>query len=231
MAEYFAEFLEGCAFTETDGCRAMDCAVSSRHLFRCDVSRPKPMTFKWSSYARSLTKNAMKGMLTGPITMLEWSFVRDEIPRKDTARQIALAMRDEVRDLEAIGMPIIQVDEPALREGLLVRRSDWAPYLEWAVKASKPATSGIKDATQIHTHMCYCQFEDILPSIAGLDADLISMESARSKMQLPQAFRFHGYPNEIGPGVFDIHTPRMPSSEEMGKLIERELNVLEPTRI
>ncbi|MGI4756472.1 MAG: 5-methyltetrahydropteroyltriglutamate--homocysteine S-methyltransferase [Janthinobacterium lividum] len=231
MVEYFAEFLEGFAFTENGWVQSYGSRCVKPPLIYGDVSRPKPMTIKWSSYARSLTKNALKGMLTGPITMLQWSFVRDDIPRKDTAWQIALALRDEVRDLEAVGMPIIQVDEPALREGLPLRRSDWAPYLEWAVKAFKLATSGIEDATQIHTHMCYCEFEDILPSIADLDADVISMESARSKMQLLQAFRSHGYPNEIGPGVFDIHTPRVPSAEEMGKLIERALDVLEPTQI
>jgi 5-methyltetrahydropteroyltriglutamate--homocysteine methyltransferase len=189
------------------------------------------MTVDWSSYARSLTKKPMKGMLTGPITVLQWSFVRDDIPRKDTAWQIALALRDEVSDLEAACLPIIQVDEPALREGLPLRRSDWAPYLEWAVKAFKLATSGIADATQIHTHMCYCEFEDILPSIAELDADVISMESARSRMELLEAFNTHGYPNEIGPGIFDIHTPRVPSSEEMRELLGLAMNVLNPAQI
>lgn len=231
MVEYFAEFLEGFAFTENGWVQSYGSRCVKPPLIYGDVSRPKPMTVKWSSYARSRTKKAMKGMLTGPITMLQWSFVRDDIPRKDTAWQIAFALRDEVRDLEAVGMPIIQVDEPALREGLPLRRSDWATYLEWAVKAFKLATSGVEDATQIHTHMCYCEFEDILPSIAELDADVISMESARSKMELLQAFRSHGYPNEVGPGIFDIHTPRVPSSEEMGELIQRALNVLEPAQI
>jgi len=189
------------------------------------------MTVEWSSYARSLTKNPMKGMLTGPITMLQWSFVRDDIPRKDTAWQIALALREEVSDLEAAGLPIIQVDEPALREGLPLRHSDWAAYLEWAVKAFKLSTSSVADATQIHTHMCYCEFEDILPSIAELDADVISMESARSRMELLNAFRAHGYPNEIGPGVFDIHTPRVPSPDEMSELLSRALDVLKPTQL
>ena len=231
MVEYFAEFLEGFAFTENGWVQSYGSRCVKPPVIYGDVSRPKPMTVEWSSYAQSLTKNPMKGMLTGPITVLQWSFVRDDIPRKDTAWQIALALRDEVSDLEAAGLPIIQVDEPALREGLPLRRSDWAPYLEWAVKAFKLATSSVADATQIHTHMCYCEFEDILPSIAELDADVISMESARSRMELLNAFRAHGYPNEIGPGVFDIHTPRVPSSEEMHELLGLALDVLRPAQI
>jgi 5-methyltetrahydropteroyltriglutamate--homocysteine methyltransferase len=180
-----------------------------------DVARPRPMTVKWTEYARSLTTRPMKGMLTGPITILQWSFVRTDIPRKDTAWQIGLALRDEVRDLEAAGIRIIQVDEPALREGLPLRRADWDGYLDWAVKAFKLATGSVGNETQIHTHMCYCEFDDILPSIAALDADVISMETARSQMELLEAFRAHGYPNEIGPGVYDIHSPRVPEMEEM----------------
>ncbi|MDE1163689.1 MAG: 5-methyltetrahydropteroyltriglutamate--homocysteine S-methyltransferase [Acidobacteriaceae bacterium] len=231
MVEYFAEFLEGFAFTENGWVQSYGSRCVKPPVIYGDVSRPQPMTVKWSSYAQSLTKNPMKGMLTGPITVLQWSFVRDDIARKDTAWQIALALRDEVEDLEAAGLPIIQVDEPALREGLPLRHSDWAPYLEWAVKAFKLATSSIDDATQIHTHMCYCEFEDILPSIAELDADVISMESARSRMELLEAFRAHGYPNEIGPGVFDIHTPRVPSSEEMRELLGLALDVLKSEQI
>jgi 5-methyltetrahydropteroyltriglutamate--homocysteine methyltransferase len=157
--------------------------------------------------------------------------VRDDIPRKDTVWQIALALRDEVNDLEAAGLQVIQVDEPALREGLPLRPSDWAPYLDWAVKAFKLTTSGVKDATQVHTHMCYCQFEDVLPSIAALDADVISMETARSRMEMLQAFREHGYPNEIGPGVFDIHSPRVPNSAEMRELLQLALDVLSPRQL
>ncbi len=231
MVEYFAEFLEGFAFTENGWVQSYGSRCVKPPVIYGDVSRPKPMTVEWSSYARSLTKNPMKGMLTGPITMLQWSFVRDDIPRKDTAWQIALALREEVSDLEAAGLPIIQVDEPALREGLPLRHSDWAAYLEWAVKAFKLSTSSVADATQIHTHMCYCEFEDILPSIAELDADVISMESARSRMELLNAFRAHGYPNEIGPGVFDIHTPRVPSPDEMSELLSRALDVLKPTQL
>ncbi len=231
MVEYFAELLEGFAFTENGWVQSYGSRCVKPPVLYGDVSRPRPMTVEWSRYARSLTKNAMKGMLTGPITVLQWSFVRDDVPQKDTAWQIAFALRDEVRDLEAAGLPIIQVDEPALREGLPLRRAAWAPYLEWAVKAFKLATSGVEDATQIHTHMCYCDFEDILPSIAELDADVISMESARSQMKLLEAFRAHGYPNEIGPGVFDIHTPRVSSAEEMHALIGRALEVLKPAQI
>lgn len=196
-----------------------------------DVSRPEPMTVKWTEYARSLTSRPMKGMLTGPITILQWSFVRNDIPRQQTAWQIALALRSEVNDLEAAGVRIIQVDEPALREGLPLRVADWEGYLAWAVKAFRLATSGVADATQIHTHMCYCEFEDVLSSIAALDADVISMESARSRMQLLHAFQAHGYPNEIGPGVYDIHSPRVPSAAEMGELLRLAREVLKPEQI
>jgi 5-methyltetrahydropteroyltriglutamate--homocysteine methyltransferase len=170
-------------------------------------------------------------MLTGPITILQWSFVRSDIPRQQTAWQIAIALRDEVKDLESAGINIIQVDEPALREGLPLRREDWSAYLDWAVKAFQLATSTVDDETQIHTHMCYCEFEDILPAIAALDADVISMESARSRMELLDAFRAHRYPNEIGPGVYDIHSPRVPSSQEMSQLLTLALDVLRPEQI
>jgi 5-methyltetrahydropteroyltriglutamate--homocysteine methyltransferase len=189
------------------------------------------MTVKWSEYARSLTSRPVKGMLTGPITILQWSFVRNDIPRQQTAWQIALALRSEVMDLEAAGIRIIQVDEPALREGLPLRRADWNEYLDWAVKAFRLATSCAADETQIHTHMCYCEFADILPSIAALDADVISLESARSRMDLLNAFRDHGYPNEVGPGVYDIHSPRVPSTGEMRELLGLAINVLRPEQI
>ncbi|MCU1323389.1 MAG: 5-methyltetrahydropteroyltriglutamate/homocysteine S-methyltransferase [Acidobacteriaceae bacterium] len=196
-----------------------------------DVSRPAAITVEWSSFARSLTQRPMKGMLTGPITILQWSFVRDDVPEKDVASQIALALRDEVCDLEAAGIRIIQVDEPALREGLPLRQAEWPTYLDWAVKAFRLATSGVEDGTQIHTHMCYCQFEDILDAIAALDADVISMETARSRMEMLRAFQQHGYPNEIGLGVYDIHSPRVPSQEEMRGLLELALEVLKPEQI
>jgi 5-methyltetrahydropteroyltriglutamate--homocysteine methyltransferase len=231
MVEYFAEFLEGFAFTENGWVQSYGSRCVKPPLIYGDVSRPGAMTVEWSNYAKSLTKSPMKGMLTGPITVLQWSFVRDDIARKDTAWQIALALRDEVQDLEKAGLPIIQVDEPALREGLPLRCSDWESYLNWAVKAFKLTTSGARDETQIHTHMCYCQFEDVLPAIAALDADVLSMETARSRMEMLQAFREQGYPNEIGPGVFDIHSPRIPDTVEMRELLELALGVLTPRQI
>jgi 5-methyltetrahydropteroyltriglutamate--homocysteine methyltransferase len=231
MVEYFADFLQGFAFTENGWVQSYGSRCVKPPVIYGDVSRPHAMTVEWSSYARSLTDRPMKGMLTGPITILQWSFVRDDIPRKQTAWQIALALRDEVQDLEKAGLPIIQVDEPALREGLPLRRSDWASYLDWAVRAFKLSTSGTRDDTQIHTHMCYCQFEDVLPSIAALDADVISMETARSRMEMLQTFREHGYPNEIGPGVYDIHSPRVPDVAEMRELLQLALGVLTPTQL
>jgi 5-methyltetrahydropteroyltriglutamate--homocysteine methyltransferase len=231
MVEYFAEFLDGFAFTENGWVQSYGSRCVKPPVIYGDVSRPTPMTLKWTNYARSLTSRPMKGMLTGPITVLQWSFVRNDIPRQETAWQIALALRDEVTDLEGSGIRIIQVDEPALREGLPLRRADWATYLEWAVKAFKLTTSSVADETQIHTHMCYCEFDDILPAIAALDADVISMETARSRMELLEAFRAHGYPNEIGPGVYDIHSPRVPSVGEMSELLTLALEVLKPEQI
>ena len=168
------------------------------------------MTVAWSQYAQSLTARPMKGMLTGPITILQWSFVRDDQPRRDTAMQIALAVRDEVVDLEAAGIGVIQIDEPAIREGLPLRRGQWSEYLAWAVDAFRLSSSGVGDRTQIHTHMCYSEFNEIIESIAALDADVISIEAARSDMELLEAFARFRYPNEIGPGVYDIHSPRAP---------------------
>ena len=231
MVEYFAEFLDGFAFTENGWVQSYGSRCVKPPVIYGDVARPKPMTVKWTEYARSLTTRPMKGMLTGPITILQWSFVRNDQPRQQTAWQIALALRDEVRDLEAAGIGIIQVDEPALREGLPLRRADWDGYLDWAVKAFKLATSSVGNATQIHTHMCYCEFDDILPAIAALDADVISMETARSRMELLEAFRAHGYPNEIGPGVYDIHSPRVPDTAEMKELLDLALQVLKPEQI
>ncbi len=231
MVEYFAEFLDGFVFTENGWVQSYGSRCVKPPVIYGDVARPTPMTVKWTDYARSLTSRPLKGMLTGPITILQWSFVRNDIPRQQTAWQIALALRDEVKDLEAAGIGIIQVDEPALREGLPLRRADWPAYLDWAVKAFKLATSSVQDETQIHTHMCYCEFEDILPSIAALDADVISMESARSRMELLEAFRAHKYPNEIGPGVYDIHSPRVPSTEEMRELLTLALDVLKPEQL
>src|SRR5690606_14180268 len=191
-----------------------------------DVARPAPMTVRWSSYAQSLTQRPMKGMLTGPVTMLQWSFVRDDQSRAQTCRQIALALRDEVTDLEAAGIRIIQVDEPALREGLPLRRAQWAAYLEWAVESFRLSVSGVDDATQIHTHMCYSEFNDIIEAVAAMDADVISIETSRSRMELLDAFVKFRYPSGIGPGVYDIHSPRLPDTGEMVTLLEKARAVL-----
>ncbi|MFC5863737.1 5-methyltetrahydropteroyltriglutamate--homocysteine S-methyltransferase [Acidicapsa dinghuensis] len=231
MVEYFAEFLDGFAFTENGWVQSYGSRCVKPPVIFGDVSRPEPMTVRWSKYAQSLTDRPMKGMLTGPITILQWSFVRNDIPRQQTAWQIALALREEVNDLEAAGIRVIQVDEPALREGLPLRHRDWDGYLDWAVKAFRLATSGVRNEMQIHTHMCYCEFEDVLPSIAALDADVISMESARSRMKLLDAFGAHGYPNEIGPGVYDIHSPRVPDAEEMHALLKLAVQVLRPEQV
>lgn len=231
MVEYFGEHLSGFAFTQNGWVQSYGSRCVKPPVIYGDVSRPKAITVFWSDYARSLTKRPMKGMLTGPITILQWSFVRNDIPEKDVAWQIALALRQEVCDLEAAGIRIIQVDEPALREGLPLRRADWPGYLDWSVKAFRLATSGVENGTQIHTHMCYCQFEDILDSIAALDADVISMETARSRMEMLHAFQQHGYPNEIGPGIYDIHSPRVPTTEEMKGLLTLALEVLRPEQV
>jgi 5-methyltetrahydropteroyltriglutamate--homocysteine methyltransferase len=179
------------------------------------------MTLKWTTFAQSLTKKNVKGMLTGPVTILQWSFVRDDQPRSLTCTQIALAIRDEVIDLEKAGIKIIQIDEPAIREGLPLRKEDWEAYLKWAIKAFKISASVVKDSTQIHTHMCYSEFNDIIQSIADMDADVITIECSRSQMELLDAFATFKYPNEIGPGVYDIHSPRVPSKTEMINLMEK----------
>ena len=219
MVEYFAEQMEGFAFTAHGWVQSYGTRCVKPPVIFGDVSRPRPMTVGWSRYAQSLTSRPMKGMLTGPITILQWSFVRDDQPRRDTAFQIALAVRDEVADLEAADIRVIQIDEPALREGLPLRRAAWADYLKWAVDAFRLASAGVRDETQIHTHMCYSEFNDIIESIAALDADVISIEASRSDMELLNAFVKFKYPSEIGPGVYDIHSPRVPESEEiMGRL-------------
>jgi 5-methyltetrahydropteroyltriglutamate--homocysteine methyltransferase len=189
-----------------------------------DVSRPQPMTVEWWQYAQSLTKKPMKAMLTGPVTILNWSFVRDDIPRSEACRQIALAIRDEVGDLEAGGAGMIQIDiqidEAALREGLPLRKSEWKSYLDRAVDSFRICSSGVRDETQIHTHMCYSEFNDIIDAIGTMDADVISIETSRSRMELLDAFRNYRYPNEIGPGVYDIHSPRMPDIGDMNDLLK-----------
>jgi 5-methyltetrahydropteroyltriglutamate--homocysteine methyltransferase len=196
-----------------------------------DVSRPAPMTVEWSTYAQSLTERPMKGMLSGPLTMLFWSFVRDDLPKRDVALQLALALRDEVVDLEAAGIRIIQIDEPTIREGLPLKQADWPAYLDWAVRAFRIAASGVRDQTQIHTHMCYSEFNDILPSIAALDADVITIETSRARMKLLDAFGEFQYPNDIGPGLYDIHSPRVPARDEMSELLRRALDVVPAERL
>jgi 5-methyltetrahydropteroyltriglutamate--homocysteine methyltransferase len=219
MVQYFAEQLDGYAFTQAGWVQSYGSRCVRPPIILGDISRPEPMTVGWSTYAQSLTTRPMKGMLTGPVTMLKWSFVRDDLPRDTVCRQIALALRDEVRDLEAAGIRVIQIDEPALREALPLRAADRGEYLAWAVECFHLASSGVADDTQIHTHMCYADFNDIIEAIGALDADVISIESARSHMELLDAFESYRYPNEIGPGVYDIHSPRVPTVEETTDLI------------
>lgn len=231
MVEYFGEQLSGYAFTKFGWVQSYGSRCVKPPIIFGDVSRPNPMTVEWAKYAQSLTKNFMKGMLTGPITMLQWSFVRDDQPRRDTAHQIALAIRDEVADLEAAGIKIIQIDEAALREGLPLRKADWQAYLDWAVEAFKLTACTVEDATQIHTHMCYSEFNDIIEAIGAMDADVISIETSRSQMELLDAFVTYKYPNEIGPGVYDIHSPRVPSEAEMLALLDKAREVLDDSQI
>lgn len=231
MVEYFGEQLKGFTFSQNGWVQSYGSRCVKPPIIFGDVSRPTPMTVAWSSYAQSLTPRPMKGMLTGPITMLFWSFVRDDQPRSETCKQIALALRDEVSDLEAAGIKIIQIDEPAIREGLPLHRADWNAYLKWAVDSFRLSSSSVRDETQIHTHMCYSEFNDIIGSIAALDADSISIETSRSQMELLEAFIEFQYPNEIGPGVYDIHSPRIPSVDEMVLLLEKAAIVLDPAQI
>ncbi|MDR6515292.1 5-methyltetrahydropteroyltriglutamate--homocysteine S-methyltransferase [Chryseobacterium camelliae] len=226
MVEYFGEQLAGFAFTQNGWVQSYGSRCVKPPVIYGDVHRPNPMTVYWSEYAQSLTKKWVKGMLTGPVTILQWSFVRDDQPRSLTCRQIALAIRDEVCDLERAGIRIIQIDEPAIREGLPLRKSDWKNYLKWAVEAFRISASGVEDATQIHTHMCYSEFNDIIQDIADMDADVITIECSRSQMELLNAFADFKYPNEIGPGVYDIHSPRVPSKEEMVELLKKAQAVI-----
>jgi 5-methyltetrahydropteroyltriglutamate--homocysteine methyltransferase len=196
-----------------------------------DVSRPHPMTVEWATFAQGLTERPMKGMITGPVTVLNWSFVRDDQPRRDTCQQIALALRDEVQDLEAAGLAVIQVDEPALREGLPLRAAERPAYLDWAVECFRLTTSGVRDETQIHTHMCYSEFNEIIEAIDALDADVISIENSRSDRELLEVFKRYHYHHEIGPGVYDIHSPRVPPVEEMVDNLRLAASVLEPDQL
>ena len=219
MVQYFGEQLEGFAFTRHGWVQSYGSRYVRPPILFGDVSRPKPMTVDWWLYAQSVTDRPMKGMLTGPVTILNWSFVRDDVPRSTACRQIALAIRDEVQDLEKAGAKMIQIDEAALREGLPLRQADWQTYLDWAVESFRLTSSGVAEETQIHTHMCYSEFGDIIAAIAAMDADVISIETSRSKMELLDAFRTYKYPNEIGLGVYDIHSPRVPDTIEMVQLL------------
>jgi 5-methyltetrahydropteroyltriglutamate--homocysteine methyltransferase len=231
MVEYFGEQLWGYAFTENGWVQSYGSRCVKPPIIYGDVYRPEPITVDTTRYAQSLTPRVMKGMLTGPVTMLQWSFVRDDQPRSTTALQLALAIRDEVVDLEKAGIRIIQIDEPAFREGLPLRKNDWAAYLEWATRVFRISAAGVADRTQIHTHMCYSEFNDILPSIAAMDADVITIETSRSAMELLDGFGAFAYPNEIGPGVYDIHSPRVPGADAMQRLLERACEVIPAERL
>lgn len=235
MVEYFGEQLDGFAFTANGWVQSYGSRCVKPPVIFGDVARPAPMTVEWTAYAQSLTRLPMKGMLTGPVTILQWSFVRDDQPRATTCEQIAWAIRDEVVDLEGAGIGIIQIDEPAIREGLPLRRAGWPAYLKSATRAFRISASGVRDETQIHTHMCYSEFNDILPEIAAMDADVITIETSRSDMELLRAFGGWGgennaggfrYPNEIGPGVYDIHSPRVPSVDEIVRLMRKAAGVV-----
>ncbi|TDC55788.1 5-methyltetrahydropteroyltriglutamate--homocysteine S-methyltransferase [Actinomadura sp. KC345] len=231
MVQYFAEQLDGYAATEHGWVQSYGSRYVRPPILHSDVARPRPMTVEWARHAQSLTSRPVKGMLTGPVTMLAWSFVRDDQPLAETARQVALALRDEISDLEAAGIRVIQVDEPALRELLPLRDADRPAYLDWAVGAFRLATSGVADTTQIHTHMCYSEFGEIIGAIGALDADVTSVEAARSHMELVGDLRAAGYENGIGPGVWDIHSPRVPAAGEMEENLRRALRAVEPARL
>ncbi|MFJ3234244.1 5-methyltetrahydropteroyltriglutamate--homocysteine S-methyltransferase [Streptomyces sp. NPDC086787] len=231
MVQYFAEQLTGCLATQHGWVQSYGTRYVRPPILAGDISRPEPMTVRWTTYAQSLTDRPVKGMLTGPVTMLAWSFVRDDQPLADTARQVALALRDEVNDLEEDGTSVIQVDEPALRETLPLRAADRPAYLDWATEAFRLSTSGVRPDTQIHTHMCYAEFGDIVQAIDDLDADVISLEAARSHMQVARELAAHGYPREAGPGVYDIHSPRVPSTEEAADLLRTALSAIPAERL
>jgi 5-methyltetrahydropteroyltriglutamate--homocysteine methyltransferase len=231
MVQYFGEQMEGYVFTESAWVQSYGSRYVRPPIIFGDVLRPSAMTVDWITYAQSLTDRPVKGMLTGPVTMLEWSFVRDDQPLGDTCRQLALAIRDEVEDLEESGVQIIQVDEPAIREGLPLRKDRWDEYLSWAVHCFRLATAVVKDETQIQTHMCYSDFGEILEHIQEMDADVNLIEAARSRMELLGDWEKTGYRNDIGPGVYDIHSPRVPSVDEMVELLHEAARVLRPEQI
>ncbi|CAG7647067.1 5-methyltetrahydropteroyltriglutamate--homocysteine methyltransferase [Actinacidiphila bryophytorum] len=231
MVQYFAEQLTGYLATRHGWVQSYGTRYVRPPILAGDISRPEPMTVRWTSYAQSLTDRPVKGMLTGPVTMLAWSFVRDDLPLGDTARQVALALRDEVADLEAAGTCVIQVDEPALRETLPLRAADRPAYLAWATEAFRLTTSGVRSDTQIHTHMCYAEFGDIVQAIDDLDADVISLEAARSHMQVARELAAHGYPRGAGPGIYDIHSPRVPGTDEAAQLLRTGLRAIPADRL
>jgi 5-methyltetrahydropteroyltriglutamate--homocysteine methyltransferase len=231
MVEYFGEQLEGYAFSQFGWVQSYGSRCVKPPILFGDIRRPHPMTLAWIGYAQSLTDKPVKGMLTGPVTILNWSFVRDDQPRRDTCLQLALAIREEVLDLERSGVGIIQIDEAALREGLPLRRSQWQEYLDWAVESFRICANGVRDETQIHTHMCYSEFNDIISAIAHMDADVITIETSRSQMELLQAFDDFAYPNEIGPGVYDIHSPNIPSCREIVDLMRKAAQKIPAERL
>lgn len=231
MVEYFGEQLDGYAFSQAGWVQSYGSRCVKPPILFGDISRPRAMTVEWIAYAQSLTTKPMKGMLTGPVTILNWSFVRDDQPRSVSCKQLALAIRAEVLDLERAGVRIIQIDEAALREGLPLRRSEWRHYLDWAVESFRIAANGVQDETQIHTHMCYSEFNDIIAAIAGMDADVITIETSRSRMELLDAFEGFSYPNEIGPGVYDIHSPNIPSEEHIVGLMRKAAERIPAARL
>ncbi|TFW16593.1 5-methyltetrahydropteroyltriglutamate--homocysteine S-methyltransferase [Duganella callida] len=231
MVEYFGEQLEGYAFSQFGWVQSYGSRCVKPPILFGDIRRPRAMTVEWIRYAQSLTVKPMKGMLTGPVTMLNWSFVRDDQPRAVSCRQLALAIRAEVLDLEQAGVRVIQIDEAALREGLPLRRAEWRAYLDWAVDAFRIAANGVRDRTQIHTHMCYSEFNDIMETIAAMDADVITIETSRSDMELLDAFDDFNYPNQIGPGVYDIHSPNIPTREHIVQLMRKAAERIPPQRL
>jgi 5-methyltetrahydropteroyltriglutamate--homocysteine methyltransferase len=231
MVEYFGQQLNGYAFSQLGWVQSYGSRCVKPPILFGDISRPRPMTVDWIRYAQTLTRKPMKGMLTGPVTILNWSFVRDDQPRASTCYQLALAIRQEVQDLERAGVRIIQIDEAALREGLPLRRAEWPEYLEWAIDSFRIAANGVGDETQIHTHMCYSEFNDIIESIAAMDADVITIETSRSDMELLDAFDRFAYPNEIGPGVYDIHSPNVPTEQQIVELMTKAAKKVPPERL
>jgi len=231
MVQYFGEQLDGFAFTHNGWVQSYGSRCVRPPIIFGDVARPKPMTVRWATYAQSLSEKPVKGMLTGPVTILNWSFVRDDQPRSETCKQIALAIRDEVADLDAAGIAMIQIDEAALREGLPLRRDDWAGYLDWAVESFRITAAGARPETQVHTHMCYSEFGDIFGAISDLDADVISIENARSGLELLESFRERGYDKGVGPGVYDIHSPRVPPASEIAANLRATITVLDVDRV